>query len=172
MVLSPVGLPGHCSIRPKLAAKNLPNQGFLPVTLTICLSQNATKSPKKKGKSSAPLLVTSPMDSKVAKVAESYTRVRRSPIHGRGLFAAGKIPKGAYLGTYEGVVTDRDGCYVLWVENEAHDGTYGVRGQNSMRFVNHSSTPNAEFDAEALHSLRPIKPGEEITVDYGPDWAE
>ncbi len=136
------------------------------------MSQNATKSPKKSSIPTAARLVTAPGGPEEAKVAESYTRVRRSPIHGRGLFAADKIPKGTYLGTYEGVVTDRDGCYVLWVENESRDGVYGVRGRNSMRFVNHASKPNAEFDAEELHSLRPIKPGEEITVDYGPDWAE
>ena len=135
------------------------------------MSQNATKSPKKNGRAAAKL-VTSLQNPALAELAGTYTRVRRSPIHGRGLFAANKIPKGAYLGTYEGVVTNRDGCYVLWVENESHDGVYGVRGQNSMRFVNHAALPNAEFDAEALHALRPIKPDEEITVDYGPDWAE
>ena len=101
-----------------------------------------------------------------------FTQVKRSPIHGRGLFAARTIPKGTFLGIYEGERTMRDGCYVLWVENEARDDVYGVRGRNSLRFVNHNANPNAEFDGEELHSLRRIKPGEEITVHYGPEWDE
>ena len=44
-----------------------------------CLSQNATKSPKKKGSSSAVQLVNAPRDSEMTKVAETYTRVSRSP---------------------------------------------------------------------------------------------
>ena len=100
------------------------------------------------------------------------TRVRRSPIHGRGLFALQTIGSGDYIGRYEGEITQRDGCYVLWVENDARDGVYGVRGRNSLRFVNHSAEPNAEFDGEELFSLRRIEPDEEITVDYGPEWAE
>jgi len=99
------------------------------------------------------------------------TCIRRSPIHGRGLFAQRRVVKGEHLGRYEGEHTSRDGRYVLWVESVDGDGVYGVRGKNSLRFVNHSARPNAEFDGEELFSLRRIEPGEEITVDYGPDWA-
>ena len=41
--------------------------------------------------------------------------VKKSAIHGRGLFAKVKIPKGTVLGKLEGELTDRDGAYVLWL---------------------------------------------------------
>ena len=42
------------------------------------------------------------------------------------------------------------------------------RERNKMRYVNHSDKPNAEFDGFDLYSTRPIKPDEEITINYEP----
>lgn len=94
--------------------------------------------------------------------------VKRSPIHGRGLFAAEPIPRGTYIGRYEGRRTRRDGKYVLWVEDG--DETYGVAGKTKFRFVNHSARPNAYFDGDELWSKKGIREGEEITFHYGDDW--
>ena len=97
--------------------------------------------------------------------------IRRSAIHGRGLFANCTIAQETLIGCYDGPRTQRDGRYVLWIQEE--DGTsYGVKGQNEFRFVNHSHTPNAVFRGEELYALRMIEPDEEITVHYGEDWTD
>lgn len=90
--------------------------------------------------------------------------VDRSPIHGQGLFAAQPIAAGGYIGSYEGPEVTEDGCYVLWVYEDA--GPVGREGTNELRYLNHSDQPNAEFDGFDLFSLRDIASGEEITIDY------
>lgn len=91
-----------------------------------------------------------------------------SPLHGKGCFARVKIPRGAFIGTYAGPVAKRNGRYVLWVTDE--DGTEtGIRGLNTLRYLNHSSKPNAEFDGPDLYALRAIRVGEEITFNYDPE---
>jgi SET domain-containing protein len=95
-------------------------------------------------------------------------QVRKSAIHGRGLFAAEDIARGTRIGRYEGPRTRRNGAYVLWVEDG--DELYGVNGKNHLRFVNHSSKPNAFFDGEELYARKRIRAGEEITFHYGEDW--
>jgi SET domain-containing protein len=94
--------------------------------------------------------------------------VRRSGIHGRGLFAAEPIRRGTFIGRYEGRKTQRDGAYVLWIDDG--ERTYGVAGKNQLRFVNHSRRPNAYFDGDELWSMKAIQAGEEITFHYGADW--
>lgn len=92
-----------------------------------------------------------------------------SAIHGTGLFARLPIPKGAYIGTYEGPLARRDGRYVLWVY--ADDGSaLGRSGRNLLRYLNHARPGNAEFDGFDLYARRRIRADEEITFDYGEDW--
>ena len=74
--------------------------------------------------------------------------------------------------SYAGSVSQAAVSEILDLEDEEGDGVYGVRGRNHLRFVNHSPQPNAEFDGVELFSLTPIEPDEEITVDYGSDWAD
>jgi SET domain-containing protein len=95
--------------------------------------------------------------------------VRRSPIHGRGVFARRRIREGAYIASFKGVKTKKDGEYVLWTLDE--DGNeVGIRGRNELRFLNHSLAPNAEFRGTDLYALRNIQPGSEIMLHYGDDW--
>lgn len=99
--------------------------------------------------------------------------VRRSGIHGRGLFARRRLRSGQRIGRFEGVPTRRDGTHVLWVIGE--DGTEsGIRGRNVLRYLNHGCPPNAEFRAEDLYALRNLQPGVELLIDYGggapPSW--
>ncbi|MDX1379958.1 MAG: SET domain-containing protein-lysine N-methyltransferase [Xanthomonadales bacterium] len=94
-------------------------------------------------------------------------RVDRSEVHGRGLFARAPIGAGDYIGRYDGATTEDDGTHVLWVEQD--DGRWvGIDGDNEMRFLNHSDTPNAEFDGLDCYALTDIAPDEEILIDYGP----
>ena len=96
--------------------------------------------------------------------------VERSPIHGRGLFAAQTLGAGQLIGFYEGREVEEDGTYVLWIEDEPGGGWTGYDGSNEMRFMNHSDRPNAEMDGLECYALEEIAPGTEITIDYG--WSD
>ena len=112
-------------------------------------------------------------DGRVGPYDQVFARVvaRRSPIHGRGLFADERIPKGKLIGRYAGPRTRRIGAYTLWFTDD--DGNvYGISGKNILRFVNHSCKPNAVFYDEGLFALRTIQPGEEITHHYGVEWED
>lgn len=92
--------------------------------------------------------------------------VRKSSIHGKGVYAKELIKKGDKIGTYHGNRTDEDDTYVLWITDT--DGTeFGVDGTSDLKFLNHSQDPNAEFDGDELHAIRGIRPGDEITFHYG-----
>ena len=99
-------------------------------------------------------------------------KVKRSKIHGRGVFARKCIPCGTFIGLFEGKITHRDGTHVLWLPDE--DGElYGIKGKNSLRYLNHSLVPNAEFNDEGeLHAILDISPDEEITIHYGDAWVD
>ena len=62
-----------------------------------------------------------------------------------------------------------DGPHVLWLEDEPGGSWTGYDGRNEMRFMNHSREPNAEMDGLNCYALSDIRPGEEITIDYGWD---
>ena len=95
---------------------------------------------------------------------------RESTIHGHGVFAEETIRKGEFIGQYLSRRTETDGPYTLWVKGD--DGVYrGYDGYGRLRFLNHAPQPNAEFDDRDLYATRTIRPGEEITIDYGEDWA-
>ncbi len=96
------------------------------------------------------------------------TYVKVSGIHGKGLFAKKDIESNTYLGEYEGPEAKRNGSHVLWVLDE--DEVVGRSGRNKLRYLNHSKGYCAEFDGFELFSLRQIKAGEEITINYGEDW--
>jgi hypothetical protein len=95
--------------------------------------------------------------------------VRLSALHGRGCFASAAIDTGAVVGRMEGEPTRDDGDHVIWSADDA-----GLLVTNDMRYLNHSRDPNAEVDDATLDvvALRPIAPGEEITIDYGDEWDE
>ena len=87
--------------------------------------------------------------------------IRASKIHGLGLFAVKRIPKGSILGmTHLNHVDYEDG----WLRTPLGG------------FYNHSDIPNCElidghfgFYGEAsklLHTLKDIKSGEELTCTY------
>ena len=94
---------------------------------------------------------------------------RPSPIHGNGAFATRSIRAGERIGEYTGSPSDEDGTYVLWVEGD--DGEYrGIEGDNELRWLNHSSSPNVEFDGPELFALVDIEPDTELCFHYGEEW--
>ena len=93
-----------------------------------------------------------------------------SSIHGKGVFAGRDFVEGDLIGVFEGEETGEDGEHVLWIDDEESGRIYGLRGTNDLRFVNHSSRPNAEFDGERLIALSAIHTDEEITFHYGDAW--
>ena len=91
--------------------------------------------------------------------------VRQSSIHGLGVFSRTAFRPGDYIGTYWGTKAREVTPYTLHVQNE--DGTlFLIEGRNLLRYINHSDSPNAEFDGIHLFARRPIGEGEEITFDY------
>lgn len=109
--------------------------------------------------------------------------VRNSAIHGRGVFAARTIRKGADIIEYRGrrismdeadnlPDSDPDNPFHTFLF-ELNDGRVidaGVRG-NSARWINHSCQPNCvpyEDDAGRvfIEAKRTIRAGEELAYDY------
>lgn len=108
--------------------------------------------------------------------------VRRSRVHGRGLFARTAYEPGDLVGEYQGRVIDAameadtssawnsDPAYtLLFAVDDDVTIDAGVKG-NSIRFINHSCDPNCETSIEGdrvfVHARRHIAPGEELTYDY------
>jgi SET domain-containing protein len=111
-----------------------------------------------------------------------YARLRPSQIHGVGVFAIKDIPKGTYI-------FPDDDEELLWIhkrrlenlspeERELYDDFSIIRGDlygcprsfNKLTpawYFNESSTPNVAADKDyRFYSLRDLKKGEELTVDY------
>ncbi len=103
--------------------------------------------------------------------------------HGLGLFTTAPIAKGARIIEYTGekitaeVANERGGQYLFEI-NDIY--TVDGRGrENTARYINHSCRPNCypEIDENEEHiyiyAKRAIKPGEELTYDYGKEfWNE
>ena len=115
---------------------------------------------------------------------------RRSTIHGNGMFAVAPLRKGERLIEYKGQrrthqdVDEGDtgdvesGHTFLFTLNDEYviDANHGG---NSARWINHSCKPNCEAvleeadgddrrkDRVFIEAIRAIKPGEELTYDYG-----
>jgi SET domain-containing protein len=115
---------------------------------------------------------------------------RRSAIHGNGMFAVAPIDKGERLIQYKGKLRthaqvdnayggdDENGHTFLFTLNDKYVIDANIDG-NSARWINHSCSPNCESvivedtggdprkDRVFIESRRAIKPGEELTYNYG-----
>ena len=109
-------------------------------------------------------------------------KVAKSKIQGNGVYAAGMIPARKKIGSLGGTVITKRAARqkAKMLKNEsiaivelwngmAIDAS--VNG-NELRYINHSCGPNAFMRVSGFHvefyALRDIKPGEEITCNYGP----
>lgn len=103
--------------------------------------------------------------------------VRRSRT-GLGLFAGGDIPKCACIIEYRGPQLTREqetksrSKYLF--EVSARKTIDGAPRWNTARYINHSCRPNCEPNIYKgrvfIHAKRRIKPGEELTYDYGKNY--
>jgi SET domain-containing protein len=110
-------------------------------------------------------------------------QVRRSGVHGRGVFAAAPIARGERVIEYKGEL-------ITWKEalrRHPHDPAQpnhtfyfhiddkhvidGKVAGNSSRWINHACQPNCEAEQVGnrvfIHALRALKPGDELFFDYG-----
>jgi SET domain-containing protein len=116
--------------------------------------------------------------------------LRRSPIHGNGVFAARDLPTGTRLIEYRGTLRSHDevdDCYggdydsghtFLFTLNEQYVVDANVNG-NIARWINTSCDPNCEAaivedsrgrrdkDRIFIETIKPVRAGEELTYDYG-----
>ena len=116
--------------------------------------------------------------------------LRRSPIHGNGVFARQDLPAGTTLVEYRGrrlAHAEADDIYgdtletghtFLFTLNDEYVIDANVEG-NVARWINHSCAPNCQpvlveheggdrrRDKVEIESLRDIRAGEELTYDYG-----
>ncbi|MEE9266808.1 MAG: SET domain-containing protein, partial [Gammaproteobacteria bacterium] len=91
---------------------------------------------------------------------------RKSPMHGIGVFTARAVREKEVIARYQGKPVDHNGLYVVRHEHPSgQQQRYEITGK--LRFLNHSCRPNAELSGFELIALRPIRAGQEITIDYG-----
>lgn len=110
-------------------------------------------------------------------------QVKKSGIHGKGVFALQPIRRGETVIEYKGEVitwkealrrhphdpTDPNHTFYFHVdEHNVIDAKYGG---NAARWINHACAPNCEADEVDgrifIKALRNLKPGEELFYDYG-----
>ena len=110
-------------------------------------------------------------------------QVRRSGVHGKGVFALQDIAEGETIIEYVGEIISWDEAqdrhphdpndpnhtfYFHVNEDRVIDALYGG---NSSRWINHSCGPNCEADEENdrifIKAIRNIAAGEELNYDYG-----
>ncbi len=110
-------------------------------------------------------------------------QVRRSGVHGKGVFALRPIAGGETILEYKGEV-------ITWEEalrRHPHDPSNpdhtfyfhiddahvidGGHGGNASRWINHACEPNCEAEEDEgrvfIKALRDLQPGEELFFDYG-----
>jgi len=106
--------------------------------------------------------------------------VRRSSIHGKGVFATTFISAGIRLIEYKGERIRDEESERLYNDESTHTFLFmleeddvvidGSRNGNTARWINHSCEPNCEAAEEDgrvfIDALRDIPAGEEITIDY------
>ena len=122
------------------------------------------------------------MSSSKAKNKGARIAVRRSGIHGRGVFARRLLREDETVCEYKGEIIseaevarrypeDMHGLNHTFIFGVAHDHNIdgGSRG-NIARWINHSCAPNCDtYEKDKrifVRAARDIRPGEELSYDY------
>ncbi len=118
-----------------------------------------------------------------AKPASRRIQVRRSGVHGRGVYAGTDLAEGETLIEYVGEIitwdealrrhphdpADPNHTFYFHIDEErVIDAKFGG---NSSRWINHSCAPNCESEIDEgrvfIRALRNIPAGQELFYDYG-----
>lgn len=110
-------------------------------------------------------------------------QVRRSGVHGRGVFAMAFIPAGETIIEYHGERIDwpealrrhphdpDDPNHTFYFHIDDGRVIDAKFGGNSSRWINHACQPNCEASEQEgrifIKALRDLEPGEELFYDYG-----
>ena len=110
-------------------------------------------------------------------------QVRRSGVHGKGVFAVQAIAEGERIVEYVGEVITwkeaqrrhphdpEDPNHTFYFHVDDKHVIDAKHGGNASRWINHSCDPNCEADEDDgrvfIKALRNIEPGEELSYDYG-----
>ncbi|WP_077038052.1 SET domain-containing protein [Pelomonas sp. KK5] len=117
------------------------------------------------------------------KTASRRIQVRKSGVHGRGVYAVAPIAAGETVIEYTGERISWDEA----MDRHPHDPAQpnhtfyfhldtgqvidALHGGNSARWINHSCAPNCEADEVEgrvyIKALADLSPGEELFYDYG-----
>jgi SET domain-containing protein len=123
--------------------------------------------------------------SQTAQATPAKTRriqVRRSGVHGKGVFALSPIAKGERVIEYRGEVISwpealrrhphdpSDPNHTFYFHIDDANVIDGAEHGNSARWINHACDPNCETEVidgrVFVYALRRIKPGDELFFDY------
>lgn len=110
-------------------------------------------------------------------------QVRRSGVHGKGVFAAAPIARGEQIIEYTGEVIGwpealrrhphdpEQPNHTFYFSLEGGSVIDAKHGGNSSRWINHACRPNCQADEVDgrvfIRALRALKPGDELFYDYG-----
>ncbi|OGT36522.1 MAG: hypothetical protein A3F12_02105 [Gammaproteobacteria bacterium RIFCSPHIGHO2_12_FULL_38_14] len=114
------------------------------------------------------------MKKKASSLLSSKLSVKKSPVHGYGVFANQKIKPGAII----------EECHTLIIDNHddvinyyfIHKPDYKLLPLGYGAIYNHAPQPNASFIFDqdrhiiTFRATRLIKRGEEIFIFYGKEW--
>ena len=118
-----------------------------------------------------------------ASTSKRRIQVRRSGVHGKGVFALQDLAEGETLIEYVGEIISwdeaqdrhphdpKDPNHTFYFHVNEDRVIDALHGGNSSRWINHSCDPNCEADEDNervfIKALRNIKAGEELNYDYG-----
>jgi SET domain-containing protein len=119
--------------------------------------------------------------------AEALVEVRDSSIHGQGTFASAILEAETLILEYTGELIDRKtaverdnpdasdySCYIFQINDDVFIDARLV--EHPAKYINHSCEPNCSISRDVtrafVRTLRTIRPGEELTYDYGYDVSE
>jgi uncharacterized protein len=110
-------------------------------------------------------------------------QVRRSGVHGKGVYALTTIPKGEVVIEYKGETISWDEAlrrhphdpsdpnHTFYFSLDSGEAIDANVGGNAARWINHACNPNCEADEidgrVFIKTLRTLKAGEELFYDYG-----
>jgi hypothetical protein len=100
--------------------------------------------------------------------------VRRSAIHGRGVFTDAQLGRGEFVAFVQGRTRTVDGRLLYTPEEAAMNPnwigvstTTWIVPDRPYVYINHSCDPSCGIlGVGHLHALRDLAPGDEITIDY------